>query len=264
MDLELAGLRAVVTGASRGIGKSVAFELAREGVELAICARNEDALQETAEEINHFTGRTIYAVAADTTDTDSVEKFFDGVNRELGGLDILVNNAAAPGGLVSGPLETADPQSLLADIDTKVVGYLRCAKVAAPFFKQQGWGRIINIGGLAGRSGGAISGMRNLALTHLTKTLSNELGPHGITVNIVHPGITRTERTATMQEAEATALNISVAEVERRAGERVDIRRIVDSGEVANLVVFLVSSKASAITGESIAIGGGVGSAVFQ
>jgi len=264
MDLDLGGKRAVITGGSRGIGKSIAVVLASEGAEVAICGRNKDSLEQAAADILKETGKSILAVVADTTDTTSVEYFIDAAADHLGGIDILVNNAAAPGGLVMGPLNTADPDELLADIDTKVVGYMRVAKAAAPHLKEGGWGRIINIGGLAARSGGAISGMRNLALTHFTKTLSNELGPQGINVNIIHPGATRTERTGPMNQAQAKERNVSIKEVEDAASAGIDIRRIVESEEVAFLAAFLASPKSSAITGEAIAAGGGVGSAVFQ
>ena len=264
MDLDLCGKRAVITGGSRGIGKSIAIVLATEGVEIAICGRNKSSLDQASADILNETGKSILTVVADTTDTVSVESFISAAADHLGGIDILVNNAAAPGGLVMGPLNTADPDELLADIDTKVVGYMRVAKAAEPFLKEGGWGRIINIGGLAARSGGAISGMRNLALSHFTQTLSNELGPQGINVNIIHPGATRTERTGPMNQAQANEKNVSVKEVEEAASAGIDIRRIVESEEVAFLAAFLASPKASAITGESIAAGGGAGSAVFQ
>ena len=264
MDLELKGKKAIVTGGSRGIGKAIALSLASEGVDIGICSRFMESLSATASEIERHTGQNVFFSAADTTDTESVESFISSAATELGGIDILVNNAAAPGGLVMGPLESASPDELLSDIDTKVVGYLRAAKAVAPYMKQQGWGRIINIGGLAARSAGAFSGMRNLALTHFTKTLSNELGPHGITVNIIHPGATRTERTGPMQKSQAREQDLTIEEVERKAAAGIDIRRLVESEEIAYLATFLASPKASAITGEAIAAGGGVGSAVFQ
>ena len=264
MDLDLCGKRAVITGGSRGIGKSIAIVLASEGAEVVICGRNKDSLEKAAADILKETGKSILAVVADTTKTASVESFIAAAADHLGGIDILVNNAAAPGGLVMGPLNTANPDELLADIDTKVVGYMRVDKAAAPHLKKGGWGRIINIGGLAARSAGAISGMRNVALTHFTKTLSNELRPQGINVNIIHPGTTRTERTAPMNQAQAKERNVSVKDVEDAASAGIDIRRIVESAEVAFLAAFLASPKSSAITGEAIAAGGGVGSAVFQ
>ena len=264
MDLELVGKKAVITGGSRGIGKSIAMSLAKEGVEVSICSRSIVTLKSTAREIELETSQKVFFSEADTTSMESVNDFIEFSASSLGGIDILVNNAAAPGGLVMGPLDTADPDELLSDIDTKVVGYLRSAKAAAPYMKSKGWGRIINIGGLAARSGGAISGMRNLALSHFTKTLSNELGPFGITVNIVHPGATRTERTAPLNEKQAAENNLTVEEIEKKSAANLDIRRIVESDEIAHLTTFLASPKAAAITGESIAAGGGAGSAVFH
>jgi NAD(P)-dependent dehydrogenase (short-subunit alcohol dehydrogenase family) len=163
-----------------------------------------------------------------------------------------------------GPLDQADPLELIKDIDTKVVGYLRSTKKSVPYMKKGQWGRIINIGGLAARTAGAISGMRNLALVHLTKTLSNELGQFGITANIIHPGATRTERTQPMQENIAHTQGLSVEDIEKKATQFIDIQRMVEAEEIASLAVFLCSPRASAITGESIAAGGGVGTAVFS
>ena len=263
MDLELAGKKAVITGGSRGIGKAIALELASEGVDVAICSRSQEALESTAREIREKTGNVVFCSVADTTDEPSVSTFVAESASNLGGIDILVNNAAAPGGLVMGALSEANPEELLLDIDTKIVGYMRVAKHAAPHMTHQNWGRIINIGGLAARSGGAISGMRNIALTHFTKTLSNQLGPQGVTVNIIHPGATRTEQTEPSQIAKAKELGITVKEVEEQSASNLDIRRIVDSREIAYLAAFIASPKAGAITGESIAAGGGAGSAVF-
>ena len=163
-----------------------------------------------------------------------------------------------------GPLEQADPLELINDIDTKVIGYLRATKRSVPYMKKAQWGRIINIGGLAARNAGTISGMRNLALVHLTKTLSNELGQFGITANIIQPGATRTERTQPTQENIAQTQGLSVEDIEREATKFIDIQRMVEAEEIASLAVFLCSPRASAITGESIAAGGGVGSAVFS
>ena len=148
MDLELTGRAAIVTGGSVGIGKAVALELAREGVDVAICARGQERLDAAAEEISNETGRRVIGVQADVTDQASVENLAKAAHDAFGRIDILVNNAAFPGGLVRGSLEDADEGPLLEDINTKVMGYFRCAKAAAPYMKQQRWGRIINIGGL--------------------------------------------------------------------------------------------------------------------
>ena len=264
MDLELSGRAAIVTGGSLGIGKAIALELAREGVDVAICARRRDILEAAAREIADETGRRIVPVPADTTSRESVEQMVDQVATAFGRIDILVNNAAVPGGLVQGPLAEASDEALLLDINTKVVGYLRCARAVAPLMQGRGWGRIINIGGLSGRSSGNISGLRNVAIVHLTKTLSDQLGPQGITVNLVHPGATRTERSGPNYEAMAREEGVTVEDIEAHVSRNVAIRRIVDAREIAYVVAFLASTKAAAITGEVIAAGGGSGRAVFQ
>ena len=249
MDLELTGRVAIVTGASRGVGKAIAQELALEGVDVAICARNREALEATAKMLAGATGRRIVPIVADTTSSESVRRLVETTRAQLGRIDILVNNAATPGGVVRGPLATADEKALLEDIDTKVVGYMRCAKAVAPHMQERGWGRIVNIGGLSGRRSGNISGLRNAAIVHLTKTLADQLGGHGITVNLVHPGATRTERTD--------------EETERRAKSNA-IRRIVDAREIGLVVAFLASAKAAAVTGVAIDASGGSIPVMFQ
>ena len=249
MDLGLTGRVAIVTGGSRGIGKAIAGELAREGADVAVCGRNQETIGEAAQALAKDTGRRIVPIVADTTQWDSVTRMVQAVLAQLGRVDVLVNNAATPGGLVSGPLADADEAALLEDINTKVLGYLRCAKAVAPHMQQRGWGRIVNIGGLSGRRSGNISGLRNAAIVHLTKTLSDQLGPHGITVNLVHPGATRTERTD--------------AATEKRAASNA-IRRIVDASEIAQVVTFLASTKAANVTGIAIDASGGSIPVMFQ
>jgi len=249
MDLGLTGKVAIVTGGSRGIGRAIARELALEGVDVAICARQRQALDEAAKALSQETGRRIIPIVADTMSSESVAQLVKSTVAALGRVDVLVNNASTPGGMVRGPLADADDKTLLEDIDTKVVGYLRCAKAVAPHMQQRKWGRIINIGGLSGRRSGNISGLRNAAVVHLTKTLADELGAHGITVNLVHPGATRTERTD--------------AETERRAASNA-IRRIVDASEIAQVVAFLASMKAANVTGVAIDASGGSIPVMFQ
>src|SRR5437899_2435849 len=221
MDLGLAGKVAIVTGGSKGIGKAIAQELAGEGVDVAICARERRVLEEAAKTLAAATRHRIVPIGCDTTSTKSVQDLVEATVAQLGRVDILVNNASTPGGVVTGPLASADDELLLEDINTKVVGYMRCEKAAAPHMQRAGWGRIVNIGGLSGRRAGNISGLRNAAIVHLTKTLADQLGASGITVNLVHPGATRTERTD--------------AETERRASSNA-IRRIVDAKEIAQVV----------------------------
>jgi NAD(P)-dependent dehydrogenase (short-subunit alcohol dehydrogenase family) len=263
MDLELTGKVAMVTGGSRGIGKAIARVLAEEGCDVAISARGQEALDEAAKELT-TTGRRIVAVSCDTGDDDSVRAAVARVVRELGRIDILVNNAAKPGG--QGPVpQLADITAdlLWEDVNVKVMGYLRCAREVAPLMKAQGWGRIINISGLAARStGSTIGSVRNVAVAALTKNLADELGSSGINVTVVHPGLTRTEKTPGVIAARAAATGTDPAEVERRMSQGNVVQRMVDASEIANIVAFPASPKSAAITGDAIAAGGGARGAI--
>jgi NAD(P)-dependent dehydrogenase (short-subunit alcohol dehydrogenase family) len=264
MDLGLTGKIAFVTGGSRGIGKAIALELAREGVVVAICGRNLEPLEETARQLQDMTGRRILPVTGDVSRTDEVNAMVARVVQEFGALHILVNNAAAVGGLAAGPLANIDDAAVLEDFNTKYLGYLRCARAVAPHLQRQGWGRIVNIGGLAARNSGAISGgARNVAVVHLTKTLADELGPSGVTVNAIHPGTTRTERRREERTEQAERQGVSLEEVEVRMATGNAIRRMVDASEIAYVAVFLASEKAAAITGDVIVASGGAGRSVY-
>ena len=264
MDLDLSGKTAIVTGGSRGIGKAIARELATEGVDVAITARGREALEATAQELAGETGRRVVAIVANTRDDAAVKAMVEEAASALGHLDILVNNAARPGGPSPVPkLADLTYEMLEEDIDTKVMGYIRCAREVAPHMRSQGWGRIINISGMAARgSGTTIGSIRNVSVVAMTKNMADELGPDGINVTVVHPGTTRTERTAGMIEEAARSQRITEEEAEQRMGAGNSTRRIVDAQEVAYVVTFLASPKSVAINGDVIAAGGGVGRAI--
>ncbi len=219
MDLGLQGKHAIVTGGSRGIGKAIARELAREGVDVAIVARNKEALEATARELGAETNRRILPLVADVTSKEQVDRMVAEAAQQLGGLHILVNSGSSPGGsaTATGPIDTVVDEDLLQDFNVKYVGALRCCRAVIPFMKQQGWGRIINISGANARNAGNLSGgARNASLVHMTKTLAVQMGRHGITVNCIHPGTTRTERTPSLLAARATQLGVSPEEAERQ------------------------------------------------
>lgn len=263
MDLKLKGKVAVVTGGSLGIGRAVTEALAAEGVKVAIVARSVPALEQAANEISAQTGVEILPVPADVSDTAQVQRMMDQVAAHFGRIDILVNGAAHPGGLVRSELDQADPEGLLLDINIKVVGYMRCAKSAAPHMKKNGFGRIINIGGLTGRGSKQLSGMRNVAICHMTKTLSDQLGPHGITVNVIHPGVVETPHIHELYAKEAKIQGLTPAEVEANYAKVTPVRRVLQPSEIADTVLFLASERAGAITGESIAVDGGITRGIF-
>ena len=260
MDLELKGKRALVTGGSRGIGKAIALGLAQEGVDVALLARGADALSATAAQIAAVTGRTVVGVSADTTRDEQVRSAVAEAVRLLGGdIDILVNAAAEPAGFAGPPkLGEITGDFFHAELDTKVMGYIRCAREVVAGMRQQGWGRIVNISGLAARqTGNTVGSIRNIAVAALTKNMADEFGPFGINVTVVHPGLTRTERTAPLVESRASAQGIAAAQVEAQMAAGNSIHHLVDASEVAHVVVFLCSPKSRAINGDVIAAGGG-------
>lgn len=264
MDLELAGKRAIVTGGSRGIGKAIAFQLAREGCDVAITARGQEALEVTAAEIREATGRRIVAIPCDTGSDESVHLMVETAVAGLGGVEILVNAAAKPGGQAPAPrLGEITGDAFWDEMNIKVLGYLRCAREVAPYLQAAGWGRIINISGLAARqAGSALGSMRNVAVAALTKNLADELGPSGVNVTVVHPGLTFTERTPEIIAARAEATGTTLEAVESTFGRGNLIRRLVTKEEIADVVAFLASPRSVAINGDAIAAGGGAPGAI--
>jgi NAD(P)-dependent dehydrogenase (short-subunit alcohol dehydrogenase family) len=263
MDLKLKGRGAFITGGSMGIGKAVAEILASEGVSVAIAARGKEALEKAAAELRQKTGGNILPLPTDVTSMDSVQRSMDAAAAEFGRLDILVNGAAAPGGLVRAEIDEASDTGLLQDLDIKVVGYFRCAKAAVPHMRKNQYGRIINIGGLTGRGSKQLSGMRNVAVVHMTKCLSDQLGPDGITANVIHPGVVDTEHIRELYEKEAKKQGLTAAQVEQNYKNVTPIRRTLDPEEMGYLIAYLSSPLAGAITGESIGIDGGITRGIF-
>ncbi|MEH0929880.1 SDR family NAD(P)-dependent oxidoreductase [Micromonospora sp. CPCC 205558] len=253
MDLRLTGRRAVVTGGSRGIGLAVARALAAEGAAVALVARDAQQVRDRAAQLSAETGARVIGIAADTGDDASVAAMAADAVHALGGVDILVNNAATtnPGAIPDDNLE--------AEINIKVRGYLRCARAFAPAMAQRGWGRIINIGGVAARQSGSVTGsIRNVAVAAMTKNLADELGASGINVTVVHPGGTRTETMLGVADRLAAARGITRKDAEEQMAASVSIGRLVEPEEVAAVVAFLASPLSVAINGDAVIASGGV------
>jgi NAD(P)-dependent dehydrogenase (short-subunit alcohol dehydrogenase family) len=259
MDLELTGKTAIVTGGSRGIGKAVARELAREGADVVIAARTADALEAAATELALKTGRTVLPIACDTGSDESVRDMVARAVTGLGGVDILVNCAAQPGGQAPPPrLAEITDQHFWPDVNVKVMGYLRCIREVAPHMARRGGGRIVNVSGYATRrTGSTVGSMRNVAVAALTKNLADELGPLGISVIVVHPGLVRTEKTADVVRRQAEAKGTSEQEIEREMARGNVLGRVIESAEIASVVVFLCSPRAVAINGDAVTLTGG-------
>jgi NAD(P)-dependent dehydrogenase (short-subunit alcohol dehydrogenase family) len=271
MDLQLSGKRALVTGGSRGIGLQVARALLAEGAEVAIAARDPQRLAAAAKELTETAGGRaatgpagargrVATVPIETGDDASVTAAVEQARRELGGIDILVNCAAEPNGSAERvlPSQTTDQQFWDA-VNVKTVGYLRTARAVAPGMIAQGWGRIINVSGLAARSAGDfVATARNVGVAALTKNLADELGRHGINVTVVHPGTTVTERTETTYAWMAAATGTTPEQVRRQADDRTAIGRTPTAEEVAWVVTFLASPRSVAMTGDPVVVSGGM------
>jgi NAD(P)-dependent dehydrogenase (short-subunit alcohol dehydrogenase family) len=265
MDLRLDGKRALVTGGSRGIGLAIGRALAAEGVHVALLARDGAAVRLAAEEAAADTGGRLIGVTADTGDDEQVRRAVREVEETLGGIDIAVNAAARPAS--SGPpasaLGTTDDR-VREELEIKLLGYLRVARAVAPQMAERGWGRIINVSGLnARRSGSLVGSVRNVAVAAMTKNLADELGPQGVNVTVVHPGLTRTERTPDMVRARAEQDGSSWETAEEALAADVSIGRLVDAAEVADVVAFLASPRSVAVNGDAVAAGGGQTGPIF-
>lgn len=262
MDLELYGKRAIITGASRGIGRAVAASLVAEGVSCVVGARGESTLRSAAEGLAAGApeGVSVTPITVDTGNGASIRAFVDAAAGALGGVDILVNAAAQPSGQEAPPkVVEVTGSRFYADFDVKVLGYLRTIAAVAPHMAAQGFGRIVNIDGLGTRMTGSVMGsMRNAAVAALTKNAADELGGSGITVTAVSPGLVRTEATAGGLAARAAAAGTTVEAVEATIGEAYAIGRMVSAEEVAWVVTMLASPLSVAITGDVVACGGGV------
>ncbi len=209
-------------------------------------------------------GQRVLAIIADTTDDAAVRAVIETTVAELGGVDILVNAAAQPARPdAARPLAELEDEDLRAEIETKVLGYLRTARAAVPYMIEQGWGRIINISGLAARQASSTYGsIRNVAVAAMTKNLADELGPAGINVTVVHPGMTATERTPGLITTYAAARGVSEAEAARALAARISIGRMVTAAEIGDVIAFLASPRSVAINGDAIAVGGGIRDAI--
>jgi NAD(P)-dependent dehydrogenase (short-subunit alcohol dehydrogenase family) len=183
--------------------------------------------------------------------------------QELGEVDILVNNAVNS---TSGRASELPDNVWMNHINTKVMGYIRCAREVIPSMRAKGGGRIINIGGMGARSASATnpgSGVTNSGVSAYTKDLADDVAADGILVNCIHPGSTRTQRQMGLVEERAAREGATVEEILRRTASTIPIGRMIEPEDIANLVVFLASNRATAITGQTIGVDGGAGRGVF-
>ncbi|MDR7554931.1 MAG: SDR family oxidoreductase [Armatimonadota bacterium] len=264
MDLGLQDKVVFITGGSKGIGKACGLEFAREGARVALCARGEDGLRAAAAEITAATGREVFTVAGDMTKWEDARRCVDAAAAHYGGLDILVNCAgASPGGLILNLTE--DDWAL--SMQLKFMGYVRCAKAAIPHLLRRGGGRIVNVVGNDGIKPAyweLTASAANAADLAVTSALAEQYGPHGILVNAVNPGPVATERWDGLVRAYARDKGLSIEEANRKALASLPLGRICTPQEVAWVVVFVASARASYMNGAWITLDGGQRKAIMD
>ncbi len=257
MDLGLRGKVALVAAASQGLGHAVAAELALEGASLVMCSRSDETLQKACDAIRGESGVEVLGVAGDVSVVADAERIVSSGIAQFGRIDILVTNVGGP---PAGRFESLSREQWANAHELLLTSVLDLTRLVLPGMKERGWGRILNITSIASKQpvdNLILSNSLRAAVTGFAKSLANEVAADGITVNNILPGYTRTERVEQLAQTVAKNESVSPKEVQSRWEAEIPMRRLGEPREFAALAAFLVSERASYITGSSIAVDGG-------
>jgi 3-oxoacyl-[acyl-carrier protein] reductase len=263
MELGLKGKTVLVTGGSKGIGRATARAMAAEGARVMICSRSTADLEATAAAIRSETGQGVEFVAEDLSRLDGVESAAAAAVKRLGRLDVLVNNAGA---IKGGDFLALPDDEWMTGWSLKLLGYVRMARTVLPQMRSQGGGRIVNVVGMAARNPATtymMGGAANAALINFTKALADLGASSNILVTAVSPGPVKTDRWDSLQRQQATAAGKDLETYEKEQSRNFPLGRIALPEEVADLVCFLASDRASFLTGIAITIDGGISRGVY-
>ncbi|PCJ86800.1 MAG: short-chain dehydrogenase [Flavobacteriales bacterium] len=257
MDLDLTGKRAIVCGSTQGIGKASAFEIAALGANVVLVARNENALKQTLNELDTSKGQQHYYITADFTNPEGLKKSIENFIAENGSIHILVNNTGGPPG---GLAIESNPEAFSEAFSMHIICNQILVQAVVDGMKAEKYGRIINIISTSVKvpiPGLGISNTIRGAVASWAKTLANELGIHGITVNNILPGFTNTARLGHLFKNKAEKTGKTVEQIGKEAALQIPLGRIGEAEEIANAVAFLASPAASYISGINLTVDGG-------
>jgi 3-oxoacyl-[acyl-carrier protein] reductase len=260
MDLGLKGRIVLVTAASAGIGLATARAFAREGARLALCARNATALEAVAAQIRAQYGTDVLAVTCDVSDAEQIEAMVAKVIAQYGTVHVLINNAGGPPPGTSGKVTDADWQTAF---DLTLMSAVRTTRAVLPLMQRQRWGRVVMISSYSAKQpipDILLSNSLRLGVAGWAKTLATEVARDNVLINTVGPGWTRTDRVTQMLESRATgsARQATAADAEAQVVRNVPLGRLGEPDEVADVIVFLASERASFVTGTFIPVDGGI------
>ena len=259
MNLNLENKNAIVCASSQGLGKAAAIDLAKEGVNLAICSRDQEKIDKAKEEILQKTDHNIKVIAlkADLDSLEDIQIFLQEVEQSLGVVDILVNNTGGPPPSTFEQISDEDWQNAF---NSTMMSAIRLSRAMVPKMKENGWGRIINISSVSVKTpvnGLFLSNSLRMGVLGWAKALADELAAYGITVNTVCPGYTKTERVEAILESQSSSSGLSKEEIEKTIADNIPMRRVGEAEDLAGLITFLASEKANYMTGLAVQVDGG-------
>lgn len=262
MDLGLTGKVALVTAASKGLGRATATQLAAEGARVMISSRGEEQLATTAAEIGEATGGTVEHCVADVSDPADLARLLQETQARLGGVDVLVSNAGGPR---PGGFDALDDDAWREAFELTLMSTVRLIRGVLPHMRECGWGRIVTIASSSIKQpldNLLLSNTYRVAILGLAKSLADEVAPHGILINTVGPGRIATDRVAGMDAVRAEKTGLSVEEVRAQTERAIPLGRYGTAEEFGRVATFLVSGANTYTTGQHLLVDGGMVKAI--